>query len=80
LNDTARALEFLSIALEEGYHCLYAMLHEPDLEPLRSDDQFHQLVKRAAAMDHDARTVFLENGGDRVLGVQLSTFPSSVSN
>jgi serine/threonine protein kinase/tetratricopeptide (TPR) repeat protein len=80
LCDTARAFEFLSIALESGYHGYYAMLHEPDLAPLRSHDQFRELLNRAAAMDRHARTVFLENGGDRVLGVHLRTLPSPVSN
>jgi TolB-like protein len=69
LNDAERALEFLSLALDEGYHCHYALLHEPDLEPLRSHQQFPELVNRAMALDRHARTVFLDNGGDRLLGV-----------
>ena len=69
LNDAGRALEFLSLALDEGYHCHYALLHEPDLEPLRSHHQFPELVNRATALDRHARTVFLDNGGDRLLGV-----------
>jgi hypothetical protein len=69
LNDAERALEFLSLALDEGYHCHYALLHEPDLEPLRSHQQFPELVNRAVALDRHARTVFLDNGGDRLLGV-----------
>ena len=69
LNDAGRALEFLSLALEEGYHCHYALLHESDLEPLRSHQQFPELVNRATALDRHARTVFLDNGGGRLLGV-----------
>ena len=71
LSDAGRALEFLSLALDEGYHCLYALLHEPDLEPLRSHHRFPELVNRAMVLDRHARTVFLDNGGDRVLGVRL---------
>jgi eukaryotic-like serine/threonine-protein kinase len=69
LNDVGRALEFVSVALDEGYHCLYALLHEPDLEPLRSHHQFRELLNRATVLDRHARTVFLDNGGDRLLGV-----------
>jgi tetratricopeptide (TPR) repeat protein len=69
LNDTSLAFEFLSVALDEGYHCLYALLHEPDLEPLRSHRRFSELVDRATILHRHARTVFLDNGGDRLLGV-----------
>ena len=69
LNDTGRALEFLSVALDEGYHCLYALLHEPDLEPLRSHHHFPELVNRATVLHRHAQTVFLDNGGDQLLGV-----------
>jgi len=79
LNDSGRALEFLSLALDDGYYCHYALLHEPSLEPLRSYDQFPELVNRAAALERHARTVFLENGGDRVLGVHLDGTRSSGS-
>jgi tetratricopeptide (TPR) repeat protein len=69
LHDAGRALEFLSIALDEGYHCYYALIHDPDLEPLRAHPQFAPLVNRAAALDRHARTVFLENEGDKLLAV-----------
>jgi eukaryotic-like serine/threonine-protein kinase len=70
LNETGRALEFLSLALDEGYHCHYALLHEPNLELLRSHQQFPELVNRAAAMDRHTRNMFVHNGGDRLLGVR----------
>jgi serine/threonine protein kinase len=81
LNDAGRALEFLSLALDEGYHCHYALLHQPDLEPLRSHQQFPELVNRATALDRHARTVFVDNGGDRLLGVHPDgTLLPSASN
>jgi eukaryotic-like serine/threonine-protein kinase len=69
LNETGRALEFLSLALDEGYHCHYALLHEPNLELLRSHPQFPELVNRAAAMDRHTQNMFVRNRGDRLLGV-----------
>ena len=71
LNEPERALEFLSLTLDKGYRCHYALSHEPWLESLRPDHRFTDLVKRAAALDLEARTVFLNNGGDRLLGVQV---------
>lgn len=70
LNEVGRALEFLlSLALDEGYHCYHSLLHDRDLEPLRSHPQFPELVNRAASLDRHARTVFLENKCEKVLGV-----------
>jgi serine/threonine protein kinase len=69
LSDPERALEFLSLALDKGYSCHYALLHDPWLDSLRSDARFTALVNRAWELNLRARTVFLDNGGDRLLGV-----------
>jgi hypothetical protein len=37
---------------------------------LCSHPQFPELVNRAVALDRHARTVFLENEGEKVLGVR----------
>jgi len=70
LNDPGRALEFLSQTLDEGYRCHYALMHDPWLDSLRSHSQFAELVNRAEAMSLQARKVFLDNGGGRLLGTQ----------
>jgi serine/threonine protein kinase len=71
LNEHERALEFLSLTLDKAYRCHYALLHDPWLESLRPDHRFKELVTRAAEMSLHARTVFLDNGGDRLLGVHV---------
>jgi TolB-like protein/tetratricopeptide (TPR) repeat protein len=71
LNEPERGLEFLSLTLDKGYRCHYALLHDPWLESLRPDHRFKELVTRAAEMSLHARTVFRDNGGDRLLGVQV---------
>ena len=71
LNELERALEFLSLALESGYRCHHALLHNPWLDSLRSNPQFAGLLNRAAEMSLRARTAFFDNGGDRLLGFQV---------
>jgi tetratricopeptide (TPR) repeat protein len=81
LNETERALRLLSLALDDGYRCHYALLHTPWLVSLRSDPRFTELVNRAAALDLEARAIFLDNEGDRLLGVHVDrTLPGSASN
>jgi tetratricopeptide (TPR) repeat protein len=70
LGDIDRALKFISMSLDEGYRCHYALVHDPWLDSLRSAEPFAALVGRAWAMSLQARTVFLDSGGDRLLGVQ----------
>jgi hypothetical protein len=63
-------LELLSLALDKGYCCHHALLHDLWLDSLRTHPQFTELVNRAAEMSLQAYAVFLDNGGDRLLGVQ----------
>ena len=69
MNHRERALEFLSLALDRGYGCHQTLFRDPALEPLRSGARFMELVSRAAEMSLQARALYLENGGDRLLGV-----------
>ena len=71
-NHRDRALKLLSLAIENGYACHYALLHDRWLDSLRSELPFSQLVQRAAEQSRKARTVFLQLGGDRLLGVDVS--------
>jgi TolB-like protein len=72
LDKPERALEFLALALDEGYRCHNALLHHDWWDSLRSDSRFETLLRRAADMSRYARTVFLNNGGDRLLGVHVA--------
>jgi TolB-like protein len=66
-----RALEFLSLALDEGYRCHHSLLNHHCWDSLRSDGRFQSILKRAADMSRYARTVFLDNGGGRLLGAHV---------
>ena len=69
LEEPERSFQVLSSALDKGYHCHHALLHDPGIEPLRSDARFKNLLNRASEMSRRARAVFLDNGGDRLLGL-----------
>ena len=71
LNEPKLALETISQALEEGYISHHMLLHHPWLESLRSHPGFAQLVSRAAERHSQAQAVFLDNSGDRLLGVEM---------
>ena len=71
LNETERALELLSVAVDQGYRCHYALSCHPWLDSLRSHPRFQELANRAEVMGLEARTVFLDNDGDRLLGVMV---------
>lgn len=63
-----RAFELLSLALDGGYACSHALLHDRSLDSLRADPRFPPLVSRAQEMSRQARAVFLGCGGDKLLG------------
>ena len=74
LSEPDRALEHLSLALDEGYRCHYALVHHREWDSLRDHPQFKMLTDRAAELSQYAKTLFLDNGGDRLLGVPRSTW------
>ena len=69
LNETERALELLSFAVDQGYRCHYALSCHPWLDSLRSHPRLRELANRAEVLGLQARTVFLDNEGDQLLGV-----------
>jgi hypothetical protein len=68
-------LNFFSKALDHGYRCYHALLQDPWLAPLRSHPRFRDVVNRAAALSREARTVFVDNGGEQLLGIKLAELP-----
>ena len=72
LSEPEQALEHLSLALDEGYRCHHSLVHHREWDCLRDQPQFKLLTDRAAEMSQYAKTLFLDNGGDRLLGVSRS--------
>jgi TolB-like protein len=74
LNEPRRALETISQALNGGYFCHHMLLHHSWFASFRSCDGFSDLARDAAERSAEARDVFLENVGDRIL--RLPTDPA----
>lgn len=75
LNEPQLALETISRTLEEGYFCHQILQRHPWLSSLRSHPEFPKLAGRAEERSAQAQAVFLDNGGDRLLGVQMDRGP-----
>jgi TolB-like protein len=72
-NQGGRALRSLRRALESGYYCHYALLHDSAFRSLSSEPEFEELLNRAAGWDRVARRAFLDNGGESILGVYIGS-------
>jgi tetratricopeptide (TPR) repeat protein len=69
LNESERALDLVSRALDLGFRCHHALLLDPSLERLRAHTSFDTLLQRAAALDLEAQEGFRAAGGSELLGL-----------
>ena len=65
----ARALEILRSVIDTGYWCSRQLRELRCYDPLRGNPEFEALVQLAESRRQEARLLFLEAGGDRVLGL-----------
>ena len=68
LGEPRRALEVLGETVDQGYCCFPAMERDPWLEPLRAAPEFGAILRRAEQCHQEAIRIFLEAGGESVLG------------
>jgi len=47
---------------------VHPLLHDPWLAPLRDDQRFQEILRRAETRRNEALTVFRAEGGERLLG------------
>ena len=66
------ALHALGAAVDGGYSVVHALLHDPWLDPLRDDERFQEIVRRAETRRNAALTVFRAEGGERLLGLRAA--------
>ena len=69
LRHEAQALETLSRAIDNGFFCHQAMLHDPWLDSLRTRTEFTALLSKAHQLHREALTAFLAGGGASLLGI-----------
>jgi serine/threonine protein kinase/tetratricopeptide (TPR) repeat protein len=64
-----RALAEIGRVVDDGFHCPQILARDPWLDPLRGAPEFQAIVARAEDHRRRAAARFLEDGGDRLLGV-----------
>jgi serine/threonine protein kinase len=68
LGETAGALATLKRVVDGGYFCVPVFARDPWLDPLRTHTEFVSILRHAGTRHQEARTVFMEAGGERLLG------------
>jgi eukaryotic-like serine/threonine-protein kinase len=69
LEEPRRALEVLGETVDQGYCCFPVMERDPWIEPLRAAPEFGAILRRAEQCHQEAIRIFLEAGGESVLGL-----------
>jgi serine/threonine protein kinase len=64
-----RAVEILADAVHRGYFPYDTFNQNPWLDPLRHRTDFLEIVRKAGHRHQEARTVFIQAGGETLLGV-----------
>ena len=70
MGETEKALNALERAVEYGFFCYPAFVRDPWLDPLRSHPRFINLLRRVETRHRSAARLFVDHGGDRLLGVR----------
>jgi len=68
LGETAGSLATLKRVVDGGFFCVPVFARDPWLDPLRTHPEFVNILRQAEARHQDARAVFVEAGGERLLG------------
>jgi eukaryotic-like serine/threonine-protein kinase len=69
LGESKRALTELHHVLDQGYLCSRMLVRDPWLDVLRSSAEFGVVLQRAVSLDRELAGVFVQSGGNRLLGV-----------
>jgi tetratricopeptide (TPR) repeat protein len=67
LGDVSRATTELERAVENGFTCHPTMVRDSWLDPIRSDQRFDRILRHVESRHAEARRMFVEAGGTRLL-------------
>ena len=73
LGESKRALTELHHVLDQGYLCSRILARDPWLDILRSRVEFGVILQRAVSLEREVAGVFVQSGGDRLLGVSVGS-------
>jgi DNA-binding winged helix-turn-helix (wHTH) protein/tetratricopeptide (TPR) repeat protein len=73
LKEDSAALGLLERVVAGGFFCFPAIASDPWLDPLRKKAAFAKLLRQAETEHQHAATAFTQLGGDKVLGLGLSS-------
>jgi hypothetical protein len=71
LSEQERALSALERSVEQGFFCYSVMSRDPWLDPLRNTTRFRSLLDKARFRHEGAQRMFLEAGGNEILGLAV---------
>jgi tetratricopeptide (TPR) repeat protein len=71
LGERDRALAVLERSVTGGFSCFSTMARDGWLDPLRAESRFTAILGSAEAKHRDALTIFVQNAGDRLLGLSI---------
>lgn len=66
-----RAVEILRRSLDEGFVCFPVFAHDPWLDSIRTRPEFVAILREAESRHREARDIFREEDGERILGRPL---------
>lgn len=69
LSESSRAIATLARAVDEGFFCYPMLVRDPWLDSLRAIPEFRRILQRALERHAGAARVFVEAGGEQLLGV-----------
>lgn len=69
IDDTERAIEALSNALDRGFLCASTMSRDPWFEPLRSCPRYDVLMQKAELRRAEVHIAFLAAGGEQLISI-----------
>jgi serine/threonine protein kinase/cytochrome c-type biogenesis protein CcmH/NrfG len=70
LGEVEKAIGAFERVVEYGFYCYPAFTRDPWIDPMRAHPRFVELLRKVEERHRTAARLFVEHGGDRLLGVR----------